>query len=165
MYNLMTGDACRGTNVYRVIVEAPVSEVFESIRDVGRWTEFMPAVVSGSFVTAPAVRASDTETVFIRAEANDQVHEWHSARTVDVEAHRIRFMRLEPHHPLLEMRGQWDFEPQDRGLTTEVTLRHSFATADEKSLDFYRAACVRNAATDLEGLRAFLAQPATGATR
>src|SRR5450755_3118720 len=82
---------------HELTIPGPAAEVFEMTRDVLRWTEYMPAVTSASFVE----ESTSGDVVEITAEANDQKHTWRSRRAVDRTARTIEFNRVDPTEPLL----------------------------------------------------------------
>jgi ribosome-associated toxin RatA of RatAB toxin-antitoxin module len=131
---------------HELVIPGPVADVFEMTRDVGRWTEYMPAVTSGVFVE----QAADGDLVEITAEANEQTHTWRSRRAVDRTVWTIDFARVGAVEPLLRMEGRWQFTPLGEG--TRAVLTHRYAATTAEALAFYTNATRSNATRDLQGL-------------
>ena len=126
--------------------------VFECCRDVTCWAQFMPAVKAAHFTEC----GERSDVVSITAEANDKIWTWQSKRTIDIDAQKICFERLDPQPPLAFIKGSWQIFHE--GLrSSRLLLNHEYGvTSDPAFEDFLEKSIKSNASRDLNAIKSFV---------
>jgi len=131
---------------HEVGVRTDWKRCFDLCAQVETWPRFMPAVRMARTLQ----RGDGWDVIELTAEFGTSVISWTSGRTVSAADRRIRFYRLDPVPPVLEMRGTWSFE--DRGPNALIVLTHEFLLNDEGAEGRVIEAVKANSTRDLEAI-------------
>lgn len=130
-------------------IHAPAETVQSIISEAENWPIFFAPTI------ACEQKCSDQEdelSLWAREGELDSVVCWRSVRQFSVDGCHITFRQVEPVPPLTEMAGTWTVHKLDE-RTTELTLSHTLAAADEDALCSARAATDYNSTAELAGIK------------
>ncbi|MGW0034870.1 aromatase/cyclase [Streptomyces sp. S1] len=116
---------------HTVLIDAPPSEVYAVIADVTRWpVAFTPTVHAEVLETVAHDDGTSEELIHLWAQANGEVKDWTSRRTLDPQNLRVGFRQQLSAHPVAAMGGDWFAEPSGDGGTL-VRLTHDYRAVDD----------------------------------
>lgn len=107
----------------RQLVAASPEFLYDLVANVDQMRRIFTPVVHSAFLEQG--NGTDRVERWTWEAQVDGVRSWRASRTLDHDAGRITFRHENPNPPLLEVRGEWSFQPAADGAT-EVTLRHEF---------------------------------------
>lgn len=111
-------DSTRAT--HEVVVDGVPADVFEILRDVGKWSGIFPPTVHSR-----RLQGDDAEEIIeIWAAAGEEMRRWESRRSLNAEKMQINFHQTSPAAPLGSMSGRWVVTPQDG--QAHVSLLHEY---------------------------------------
>ena len=134
---------------HRIDIDAPVGVVYGIIADATAWPQhFAPTIhVERSEID------SSTERLRIWADANGEVKNWTSVRSLDESGHRIGFRQEVSSPPVASMSGEWIITSRGDGAT--LTLTHDFEAAggDPAGAEWITEATDRNSEKELANIK------------
>jgi aromatase len=116
----------------RVVIDAPLEFVWETMNDIERWPELFTEYASAEILERNGDTVRFRLTTFPDPEHDDRVWSWVSERTTDPVTRTTRSHRIET-GPFRYMHIQWEFAVVNGG--TEMRWRQQFAMTPEAPAD------------------------------